>query len=243
MDELKQERLNKYIAQCGLCSRRDADKLIGDGRVFVNGERAAVGTRVSGRDQITVNGKMVAGKDKPAVLAYYKPVGVTCTERDKHAKRLVGDDLAYPVRLTYAGRLDQDSEGLLIMTNDGDLIEGMMRGANGHEKEYVVKVNREITPLFLQEMGEGIYLEELKTRTRPCLLTQEGKYTFRIILTQGLNRQIRRMVQALGYEVKALKRVRVLNVCLEDLKPGEYRVLEGEPLRQLYESCGNRKRK
>lgn len=234
----KKERLNKYLAACGVCSRREADKLIEEGRVTIDGETAATGMRVSGRERIAVNGKVLAGKEEKAVLAYYKPAGVICTERDRHAERKISDELKYPVRLTYAGRLDKESEGLLMMTNDGELIDAMMRGANRHEKEYVVKVDKEVTEDFLKGMAKGVYLEELGLTTRECEVRKSGKFTFVIVLTQGVNRQIRRMVEHFGYRVRALKRVRVMNVNLANLKPGEYRVLQGEELRQLYQRVG-----
>lgn len=232
------ERLNKYLAGCGICSRREADRLIDEGRVTVNGKAATVGIRVNDSDIILVNGKTVCGKNKKVVLAYYKPIGVTCTERDRHAEKKISDDLKYPVRLTYAGRLDKESEGLLIMTNDGDLIEAMMRGANKHEKEYIVKVDREITGDFLEKMSKGVYLEELDITTRACDVKETGRYTFCIVLTQGVNRQIRRMAKCFGYDVRAIKRTRVMNINLAGLKPGDYRVLQGEELKQLYINCG-----
>ena len=145
------------------------------------------------------------------------------------------------MRVTYAGRLDKDSEGLLLLTNDGDLIDGVMRGANGHEKEYIVKVNQEITEAFLETMSSGIYLKELETKTRPCQVEKIGKFTFRIILTQGLNRQIRRMCKTVGYEVTHLKRVRIMNVQLGSLLPGKYREVKGKELEELYRSVGMRK--
>lgn len=237
MEENK-ERLNKYLAGCGICSRREADRLINEGRVTVNGKAATVGIRVNDSDIILVNGKTVCGKNKKVVLAYYKPIGVTCTERDRHAEKKISDDLKYPVRLTYAGRLDKESEGLLIMTNDGDLIEAMMRGANKHEKEYIVKVDREITGDFLERMSKGVYLEELDITTRACDVKETGRYTFCIVLTQGVNRQIRRMAKCFGYDVRAIKRIRVMNIKLAGLNPGDYRVLQGEELKQLYINCG-----
>lgn len=231
-------RLNKYLAECGVCSRRDADRLIEEGRVTVNGQTARMGVRVTGKEKIAVNGKVLQSRNDKKVLAYYKPVGVTCTEKDKYAKKTISDSLKYPVRVTYAGRLDKDSEGLMIMTNDGELIERMMRGANRHEKEYVVKVNKEITNEFLENMAKGVWLKELEKKTRPCEIEMLGKYTFRIILTQGLNRQIRRMCQAFGYEVQSLKRIRVMNVCLGNLKPGQYREVTTDELELLYQSVG-----
>jgi 23S rRNA pseudouridine2604 synthase len=238
MAEKNMERLNKYLAACGVCSRRDADKLIGEGRVTVNGKAAVIGSMVCGSDTITVNGKTIGEKNKKVVLAYYKQVGVTCTQRDKYAEKKISDQLKFPVRLTYAGRLDKDSEGLIIMTNDGMLIDAMMRGANRHEKEYVVRVDKEISQGFLEAMARGVRLEELSITTRPCEVRKLGKYTFNIILTQGVNRQIRRMSKTLGYEVKEIKRTRVMNIELASLKPGEYRRLQGEELQQLYEACG-----
>lgn len=146
--------------------------------------------------------------------------------------------MQYPVRVTYAGRLDKDSEGLLLLTNDGELIEAVMRGANRHEKEYVVKVDKEITSSFLEKMAAGVYLQELECTTRPCRVSQVGKYTFQIVLTQGLNRQIRRMCQACGYEVRQLRRIRIMNICLEKLRPGQYRELQGQELEQIYQDAG-----
>ena len=231
-------RLNKYLAECGVCSRREADRLIQEGRVAINGAAAGLGARVCASDEVSVNGRRLTGRSKTAVLAFYKPVGVTCTEKDRHAEKIVADMIRYPVRVTYAGRLDKDSEGLLILTNDGDLIDAMMRGANRHEKEYVVKVDKEITPQFLEKMSGGVYLKELDAITRTCRLEQTGKYTFKIILTQGLNRQIRRMCRAFGYEVRSLRRIRVMNIELGNLKPGSYREVTGEELTKLYELSG-----
>ena len=179
-------RLNKYLAQAGICSRRDADKLIETGAVSVNDKIAAPGTKITPDDKVCVRGKLIGGRQDTAVLAYYKPLGVICSERDKHADRLLTDELHFPVRVTYAGRLDKDSEGLLLLTNDGKLIDALMRGANRHEKEYVVKVKKEITPEFLDAMSKGVYLTELAKRTRPCKVEQTGKFTFHIVLTLSL---------------------------------------------------------
>ena len=231
-------RLNKYLAHAGICSRREADRLIESGRVLVNGIVPSTGSQVCEKDTITVDGKVVQGREKRVVLAYYKPVGITCTERDPHAKKTIAQAVKYPIRVTYAGRLDQDSEGLLLLTNDGDLIQGMMRGANRHEKEYIVKTDKEVAESFLNQMGQGIFLKELGQTTRPCTVEKIGKYTFRIVLTQGLNRQIRRMCEACGYRVRSLKRIRVMHVLLEDLKPGEYRELGQEDIDRLYRDCG-----
>ena len=232
------ERLNKYLAACGVCSRREADRLIDEGRVTVNGKQASMGIQVDANDKVCVNGKLIHGKNQKVVLAYYKPVGVTCTEKDKFADKKITDVVKFPVRVTYAGRLDKDSEGLLLLTNDGDLIDAMMRGSAGHEKEYIVKVNKEITGEFLEKMSAGVHLSELNLTTKPCKTEKVGKFTFKIVLTQGVTRQIRRMADELGYHVNAIKRVRVVNILLANLKPGEYRQITGEELRVLYNYCG-----
>lgn len=231
-------RLNKYLAECGVCSRREADRLIEEGRVMIDGKTAETGRKITGKECIAVNGKILHSPNEKKVLAYYKQVGVTCTEKDKHAEKKITDLINYPVRVTYAGRLDKESEGLMILTNDGELIDRIMRGANRHEKEYIVKVGKEVTEEFLEKMREGVWLKELDTKTRPCQVIKEGKYTFRILLTQGLNRQIRRMCQTFGYEVKSLKRIRIMNIELKGLKPGQYREVTGEELHRLYQACG-----
>lgn len=227
-------RINKYLADAGICSRREADKLIEGGWVKINGKTAQNGSKVGEADRVTLRDKPVVSAQEIHVLAYYKPVGVTCTQRDVHAKKVVVKELNYPVRVTYAGRLDQASEGLLLMTNDGKLIDRLMRAGNFHEKEYVVKVDREVTEEFVKKMASGVYLRELEQTTRSCKVEIMGKYTFSIVLTQGLNRQIRRMCQEFGYEVRALKRIRIANILLGGLKPGEYRRLKGEELQELY---------
>lgn len=231
-------RLNKYIAECGICSRRKADELIEGGRVCVNGKTAISGMQVSDTDFVEVDKKSVKPASGKVVLAYNKPMGVTCTERDRHAEKTIVEAVDYPVRLTYAGRLDRESEGLMIMTNDGELIQRMMKGENRHEKEYAVKVDREITDGFLEGMANGVYLKELDEMTRPCRLEKIGKYTFKIVLTQGLNRQIRRMCAHFGYGVKRLVRIRIMNIELGALKTGEYRELRDEELFSLYRLCG-----
>jgi 23S rRNA pseudouridine2604 synthase len=235
---MEQIRLNKYLAMCGVCSRRDADKLIEQGKVTVNGKPASVGMTVTEEDAVKVGSKLLKGQSRKVVLAFYKPVGVICTEKDPHAEKKINDIVRYRERVTYAGRLDKDSEGLLLLSNDGNLIESMMRGANRHEKEYIVKTDREITADFIKKISEGIYLKELNVTTRECKAEKLGKFTARIILTQGLNRQIRRMCEACGYRVKALKRTRVMSITLENLKPGQYRVLNGDEMKKLYEECG-----
>ena len=234
----EQVRLNKFLASCGVCSRRDADVLIQKGVVTVDGNIAKMGQTVTGDECITVRGKVLSGKQKTVVLAYYKPVGITCSERDAHAEKLIMDRIKYPIRLTYAGRLDKESEGLMILTNDGDLIHAMMRGANGHEKEYIVKVNKEITEDFLKKMSQGVYLKELDITTRACEVQKIGKYTFSIVLTQGVNRQIRRMCKTLGYQVSALKRIRIMNIMLDKLQQDKWREISGAELETLYRMTG-----
>ncbi len=231
-------RLNQYIASCGLCSRREADRLIREGQVMVDGVPAQLGMSLTGGEKVTVGGRLLTSRKEPVVVAWYKPVGVTCTERDPHAGKVIGDVFRYPVRLTYAGRLDRDSEGLLLMTNDGHLIDAMMRAANGHEKEYIVRVKRRISDAEIHRLETGISLRELGQKTRPCEVERLGDRTFRIVLTQGLNRQIRRMCKALGHEVVFLKRVRVLNVLLGSMKPGQQRRVTGEELENLYRLAG-----
>lgn len=231
-------RINKYLAANGICSRRDADKLIAQGIVTIDGRRAEAGEKVPAGSTVRVGKRVVKPAGRKVVLAYYKPMGVVCSERDPHADKLLTDMINYPIRVTYAGRLDKDSEGLLLLSNDGELIQAMMKGSAGHEKEYAVRVNKEITEEFLRGMEKGVYLKDLDVTTRICRVSREGKYTFRIVLTQGLNRQIRRMCSVFGYEVRHLKRVRVLNITLGDLKIGTYRELSGEEIEALYAQCG-----
>ena len=237
---MEQMRLNKFLAHSGVCSRRDADHLIEQGAVLVNGIVAKPGQKVDETAQVTVYGKPVKLSEKTVVLAFYKPLGITCTEKDSHAEKKISDIICYPIRVTYAGRLDRDSEGLLLLTNDGDLIQAMMRGANKHEKEYLVRVDKEITNELLEKMSDGIYLKELDVTTRKCTVEKMGKYTFRIILTQGVNRQIRRMCEACGYRVRELKRIRIMHITLGGLKPGEYVELSEVDIERLYQDCGIR---
>lgn len=233
MEQENGTRLNKYIASCGICSRRDADKLIEAGNVTVNGKVADVGTKVFEGDSVKVGAKLIKPSEEKTVIAYYKPVGVTVTERDDHAEYTIKDAFRYKERVTYAGRLDKDSEGLLLMSNDGDLINSMMKGENHHEKEYLVKISKPIYKELLDKLAGGIYLKELNQTTRPCKVKKVTKDTFSIVLTQGLNRQIRRMCEACDVKVLMLKRVRVLTVTLNGLQPGEYRVLSREEIEKL----------
>lgn len=225
-------RLNIYLSESGVCSRREADRLIEEGRVMVDGEVAVMGMKISSGQEVMVDGKVITPEEKMIVLAVNKPRGIVCTEEKREPDNIIRY-LNYPTRITYAGRLDKDSEGLLLMTNNGDIINKMMRAGNYHEKEYLVTVNKPMTDTFLEKMAGGVPI--LDTVTRPCQIKKEGKRTFRIILTQGLNRQIRRMCEALGYEVKELRRVRIMNIELGNLKPGEYRKVTDQELNELYE--------
>ena len=226
-------RLNKYLSEAGVCSRREADRLIEEGKVFVDGVRAENGRKVTDEMEITVNGKRCSRGQKMVLLAFHKPEGVVCTTDRRWNDVTVEDVLQYPTRVFSVGRLDKDSEGLLLVTNNGDIINQMMRAANRHEKEYKVTVDKEITEQFIKKMSEGVPI--LDTVTRPCTVKKIGKYTFSIILTQGLNRQIRRMCAAFGYEVKDLVRIRIMNIRLGSLKEGAYRKLTDEELEELYE--------
>ena len=236
-------RLNKYLSEAGVCSRREADKLIDSGKVFVDGVRAVQGMKVDETNEVRVGKKVIRGSERKVVLAVNKPAGIVCTEDQREKKNIIRF-LKYPTRVTYAGRLDKDSEGLLIMTNDGDLINGMMRARYAHEKEYKVTVDKEITDTFIMEMSEGVRIvdkeKNLDVVTRPCKVEKIGKYTFSIVLTQGLNRQIRRMCQALGYKVTRLVRVRIMNIHLDGLKSGAVREITGAELEKLYESVKER---
>ena len=230
-------RLNKYLSEAGICSRREADRLIEAGRVTVDGVQAVPGMKVSEEQKICVGKKVIQGAEQKVVLAVNKPAGIVCTG-DMKVKNNIIRFLHYPVRVTYAGRLDKDSEGLLIMTNDGELINSMMRARYHHEKEYHVRVDKEITSEFVRQMSEGVHIQDVEKNldavTRPCTVKKIGKYTFSIILTQGLNRQIRRMCEALGYKVTNLKRIRIMNIELGNLKPGQVRELTEQELKELY---------
>lgn len=225
-------RLNKYLSEAGVCSRREADRLIASGRVTVDGRPGETGMKVCPGQRVCIGKKVVSRQEEMVLLAVNKPVGIVCTEERRERNSIIRY-LDYPVRITYIGRLDKDSRGLLLMTNNGDIINQIMRSANRHEKEYKVTVDREVTRDFLDRMAAGVPI--LDTVTRPCKVQKIGKYTFSIILTQGMNRQIRRMCEALGYQVKDLVRTRILNIRLGNLKEGEYRQVTDEELNELYE--------
>ncbi|MEG2428293.1 MAG: pseudouridine synthase [Clostridium sp.] len=224
-EEIEKIRLNKWLSEVGICSRREADRLIEAGKVWVDGEKATLGTKVSREQTVVCDGKTVCGKEEPVLLAVNKPRGIVCTTSDNDRAENIVEFLNYPVRIYPLGRLDKDSEGLILMTNQGDMVNRILRSRYGHEKEYLVTVDRPITEEFLKCMSLGV--EILDTVTKPCEIEKTGRDSFRIILTQGLNRQIRRMCETLGYQVKDLKRIRIMNLKLGNLKTGEFRRVTG----------------
>ncbi|MAD74447.1 MAG: 23S rRNA pseudouridine(2604) synthase RluF [Rheinheimera sp.] len=230
MTDPTQYRLNKYISDTGFCSRRQADKYIEQGVVTVNGEVAPVGLKVVDGDDVKIAGKALQQKPDRIYLAYHKPVGITCTT-ERHIKGNIIDAIGYPQRIFPIGRLDKPSEGLIFLTNDGDIVNKVLRAGNAHEKEYSVTVNKPITANFISKMASGVPI--LGTTTQPCTVTQVSKNTFKIILTQGLNRQIRRMAEYLGYEVIKLKRTRIMHIRLAELRPGQWRLLDKFELSQM----------
>lgn len=220
-------RINKFISEKGVCSRREADKLIEKKRVTINGNLAGIGDKVTSQDEIRIDGKLLNKKDKRIYIALNKPVGITCTTESKIKGNIV-DFVNYPKRIFPIGRLDKDSEGLIFLTNDGDIVNKILRAGNNHEKEYIVTVDKPINNEFLKGMSSGVKI--LNTITSPCKVTKESSHVFRIILTQGLNRQIRRMCEAFSYNVLKLKRVRIMNITLKDLPIGKWRYLTEEEL-------------
>jgi len=235
-NHIDQTRLNKFISGTGICSRREADKLIEQGRVTVNGVKSEMGTKVTSKDQVKVDGKLLKVKEKPIYIAFNKPVGITCTTEHKIEGNII-DYINYPKRIFPIGRLDKPSQGLIFLTNDGDIVNKILRAGNSHEKEYVVTVNKPITPDFIKKMGNGIPI--LDTVTQKCFVKKESKYVFRIILTQGLNRQIRRMCEYLGYSVKKLERVRIMNITLDNIPVGKWRYLSKEEMNTINQMVSN----
>ena len=223
-------RINKFISETGIVSRREADKLITAKRVTINGIVAELGSVVTEEDNVQLDGKPIGAKKKHVYIALNKPVGITCTT-DKQIKGNIVDFVNHPERIFHIGRLDKDSEGLILLTNNGDIVNDILRSENNHDKEYIVTVNGPVTPAFVKAMSSGVNI--LNTITKPCKVTQIGERVFRIILTQGLNRQIRRMCSALGMSVIRLQRVRIMNIKLEGLKIGEWRNLTENELREL----------
>lgn len=224
-------RINKYLSDTGICSRREADRLIEDGRVTVGNVKAVNGQKILPGERVFVDGRLVEKKDRKVLLLFNKPPGIVCSTRQQREEVTVTDFIHYPIRIYPVGRLDKDSEGLLLMTNEGDLVNRIMRAGNFHEKEYLVKVDRPVDNNFIRKMASGVPI--LNTVTRPCTVEQTGKYSFRIILTQGLNRQIRRMCQYLGYNVCSLKRIRIMNLTLDGIKEGQYREITEKEWKEL----------
>lgn len=217
-------RLNKFLSEKGICSRREADRLVDEGKVMVNGVCAVMGQKVSSADEIVVDGKKVSTKQvKPVLIAVNKPAGIVCTTARFEGEKNIVDMVKYPTRIYPIGRLDKESEGLILMTNLGDLANEISKASNSHEKEYVVTVNNQVIESFLDKMRRGMHLEELNADTMPCVCTKTGNREFHIILKQGLNRQIRRMCAACGYRVETLKRIRIMNIHLGNIPQGNFR--------------------
>ena len=232
MTEPKPIRINKYLSEVGYCSRRAADKLIEQGRITINGARPEKGTKVMPGDEVCVNGQPVGeAPTTPVYLAFNKPVGIVCTTDTRVEKNNIIDYINYPTRIFPIGRLDKPSEGLIFLTNDGDIVNKILRASNNHEKEYIVEVDKRVDRAFCRRMANGIPI--LDTVTKPCTVEKMGTFLFRIVLTQGLNRQIRRMCEHLGYSVLSLKRVRIMNVTL-DVPVGQWRDLTSEELQEIH---------
>ena len=228
---MEKVRLNKYLSAQGICSRREADKYIEAGRVTIDGRVAGMGEKVDGTEKILFDGRAVStAREEKIELAMNKPAGIVCSSKEKDN---IIDYLKYPKRVYPVGRLDKDSTGLILLTNDGELMNEILKARNYHEKEYEVRVRERITADFIRGMSEGVWLSELGVKTRPCKVKKVDAYTFRIILTQGLNRQIRRMCAYFNFRVVTLKRIRIMNIQLGDLKEGKWREIKGRELREL----------
>lgn len=237
MPDPKQTRINKYLSEVGYCSRRAADRLIEQGRVTINDQVPEMGTKISDGDAVRVDGKLITeSQEKPVYLAFNKPIGIVCTTDTRVEKDNIIDFINYPKRIFPIGRLDKPSEGLIFLTDDGDIVNKILRARNGHDKEYLVTVDRPITEDFLQKMRNGVPI--LHTLTKKCEVTQVGNCEFKIILTQGLNRQIRRMCEHLDYRVKRLKRIRIMNVTL-DIPVGKWRNLTESELLEINRLTAN----
>ena len=231
-------RLNKFLSSIGFCSRRQADKYIENGKIYIDDSVAGLGTELYDKQKVYFEKTYIGQIDdlklkQRIVLAVNKPRGIVCTSSDKDRAENIVDFINYPLRIYPVGRLDKDSEGLLLMTNDGSLVNALMKAKNHHEKEYMVEVNKDIDEAFLQAMSTGVYIKELKVKTRKCYIEKISEKSFKIILTQGLNRQIRRMCESLGFKVLRLRRIRIVNITLGKLKTGEYRKLSTTELDTL----------
>lgn len=224
-------RINKYLSEAGIVSRRGADKWIEDGRITINGVKAELGSKVEPGDEVRADGNLVKHENPYVYIVLNKPVGITSTT-ERHIQGNIVDFVNHPLRIFHIGRLDKDSHGLILLTNDGDIVNEILRAENEHEKEYIVKVDQPITQDFLQEMAEGV--EILDTKTLPCKVEKLSSNIFKITLTQGLNRQIRRMCTALGYEVKSLQRIRIMNISIDNLQIGQWRELTEDELSELF---------
>lgn len=233
-------RINKFISQCGFCSRREADRMIEKGEIFVNGEPAKMGTKVLPSDEVSVHGRILTKEVPEVIIAFHKPAGVVCTTSKKDKNNII-DYIDFPQRIYPIGRLDKDSTGLILLTNNGQLMDDILRGSNYHEKEYVVTVDKLLTTSICQAMEQGVPI--LDTMTRPCRITQQQGTTFHMILTQGLNRQIRRMCEYFGYRVRKLHRIRIMNIYLQDLPEGNWRFLSQDEILQLKDLAGKKGRK
>ena len=231
-------RLNRYLSQCGVCSRREADRLIGAGRVLVNGRPAGLGMDVTEGDLVEADGRPVKAETSEIFLAVNKPRGYVVTTDRSHGDRLIGDLIHKEERVFSVGRLDKESEGLILMTNNGDVSNRIQKARGFHEKEYQVTIDRPVTEELIRGLSSGVWLEELGRRTRPCRVRKTGEHSMDMVLTEGMNRQIRRMCAAFGCQVTRLRRIRVMNVLLGDLKPGEYRDLTDTEVRELKRSLG-----
>lgn len=223
-------RINKFLSEAGVCSRREADRALEAGQIRIGERTAVLGDKVQPGDAVYYKGRRVRKEEERILIAFHKPKGIVCTTSKKEGTNIV-DYIGYPKRIYPVGRLDKDSTGLILLTNDGDIVNKMMRAGNHHEKEYVVTVNRDITQDFIMHLSKGVPI--LDTVTRPCRVWQSGEREFHIVLTQGLNRQIRRMCEALGYRVKTLKRLRIMNIYLGNLKEGAYRDVTEEEWKEL----------
>lgn len=231
---MEKVRINKYLSQCGICSRREADRMLEEGRIIVNGIVPEPGTKVSEEDNITVNGTPVKGTAKEIVIAFHKPAGVVCTTSKKDPDNII-DYINFPERIYPVGRLDKDSTGLILLTNNGKLMDDILRARNNHEKEYEVLVDRPVKASIWDAMEQGVPI--LDTITKPCRITNRKGKSFTIIITQGLNRQIRRMCEYFGYRVRELKRVRIMNIELAELPSGKWRYLTDAEIRKLKQDC------
>lgn len=232
-NDLEQIRLNKFMSDAGFCSRREADRLIEEGKVIVNGMTAIMGQKVTIHDEVFVGDKKLSREDELILLAFNKPVGIECTSDKQNPDNII-DFINYPKRIYPIGRLDKNSQGLILLTNDGSIVNNILKASNYHEKEYIVTVDKPVTEEFMKKMSSGVRI--LDTVTRPCKVTRVNNHTFNIVLTQGLNRQIRRMCDELGYHVQKLKRIRIMNIRLDNLPIGTYRNVTDAELKNLLDS-------